>query len=139
MTQELQTRDAATVRRAANPATTAPGDEDLTIRAPAVDMADGTEAVCVTVDMPGVDAESLTVNVDGGVLTMEGRAHVDMPAGHRLVLGEFEPAAVFRRSLRLSDQLDATRVTAQLRQGVLRLTLPKREETKARRIPITAM
>ncbi len=127
MSEKMQTRAASAV--AAEP--------DLPVTAPAVDIMDTPEAVVLTVDMPGVDEESLEVFVENGVMTVEGRAQPTAPTGAQRVLAEYG-AVKYRRAFHLTDPMDPAAVEARLKQGVLRVRVGKREEGKARRIAVQA-
>lgn len=109
---------------------------ELPVVTPAVDIQDLEHAVVLTVDLPGVDEQSLDVNVENGVLTVAGQMQPDVPAGHQRVLAEYG-AAHYRRSFHLSDRMDPAGIEAKLAHGVLRLTVAKREDVKARRITVT--
>ncbi len=129
------TQEACVLDRKAEAAPEAETEPWVAVVAPAVDVEDRQDAVHVTVDLPGVDEQALEISVENGVLTLAGKARIEAPAGAERVLGEFD-AVVYKRALRLSDRLSAGGITAQLRHGVLRVAIPKREETKARKIAI---
>ncbi|MCE9614277.1 MAG: Hsp20/alpha crystallin family protein [Lentisphaerae bacterium] len=104
---------------------------------PAVDIVERRDDVLLTVDLPGVDDGALEVNVENGILTIAGQSRLESVQGFEPVYRE-HVAVAYRRVLRLSDRLNPAGITAHLRQGVLRLAVPKREEIKARRVPISA-
>ncbi|MDA0578136.1 MAG: Hsp20/alpha crystallin family protein [Verrucomicrobia bacterium] len=131
MTQEAQVLDRQDV--ATEVATPEPW---LAVVAPPVDVTETKDAIQVTVDLPGVEEQALDIDVENGVLTLTGRARVDGPPNGERVLGEFD-AVLYKRALRLSDRLSAENITAQLKHGVLRVSIPKREEKKARKIVVT--
>jgi HSP20 family protein len=81
------------------------------------------EHYTVTVDMPGVDPEKLSVRIENQVLTIEGKR------GDR--------DAVYRRRYRVPATVDAEKLEASLNLGVLTVTLPKAESSKSRDVPIT--
>lgn len=102
---------------------------------PPVDVFETESAITVLADLPGVAREQLTLRVDGETLLLEATASSSGPADMELVVGEAQSAA-YRRQFTLSRELDASRIEAQLRDGVLRLTIPKAEEARPRRIEV---
>ncbi|TWO69005.1 Hsp20/alpha crystallin family protein [Caenimonas sedimenti] len=102
---------------------------------PPVDVFEDENSITLLADLPGVAREQLAVRVDGDSLVIEGTAASAAPEAMQLVYGEAQFAA-YRRQFTLSRELDASRIEAQLRDGVLRLTLPKAEEARPRRIQV---
>lgn len=128
-TRELQPRDGRDV--APPPEATRPG----VLLTPPVDIFEDSNAITVLADMPGVKPGDLTIDLHDGVLTITG--HADAPAGPNevAVLLEYR-AGTFQRSFALSEVIDQGQIQATLRQGVLRLRLPKAEQAKPRQIKI---
>ena len=102
---------------------------------PAVDIVENDMGITLLADMPGVSKERLTVKVDGDNLTIEGSAQVPVPEKLELLHGEIRNP-FFRRSFTLSRELDPAKIEANLRDGVLRLHIPKAEEARPRRIQV---
>jgi HSP20 family protein len=102
---------------------------------PPVDVFENDNAITVVADLPGVAREQLQVRVDGDTLMLEATAASQGPDDMELVYGEARSPA-YRRQFTLSRELDASNIEAQLRDGVLRLTIPKAEEAKPRRIRV---
>lgn len=102
---------------------------------PPVDVFENEQAITLLADLPGVAREQLQVRVDGDSLVLEATASTAGPENMQLVHGEAQ-CPTYRRQFTLSRELDAGRIEAQLRNGVLRLTIPKAEEAKPRRIPV---
>lgn len=102
---------------------------------PPVDVFENESSITLLADLPGVQREQLQVRVDGDTLVLEATATTAGPAEMELVYGEAQCPA-YRRQFTLSRELDASRIEAQLRDGVLRLTIPKSEEAKPRRIAV---
>jgi HSP20 family protein len=102
---------------------------------PPVDVYENDNAITLVADLPGTTREQLQVRVDGETLLLEATAAIHGPENMELVYGEAQYPA-YRRQFTLSRELDATRIEAQLRDGVLRLTIPKAEEAKPRRIEV---
>ncbi|HYF43966.1 MAG TPA: Hsp20/alpha crystallin family protein [Ramlibacter sp.] len=102
---------------------------------PPVDVYEDDGGITLLADLPGVGRDQLGVRVDGDTLLIEGTAQVSGPQNMELVYGEAQPAT-YRRQFTLSRELDASRIEAQLKDGVLRLSIPKAEEAKPRRIEV---
>ena len=104
---------------------------------PPVDVFENDHAITLLADLPGVAREQLQLRVDGDNLLIEATATATGPDNMQLVYGEAQCPA-YRRQFTLSRELDTSRIDAQLREGVLRLTIPKAEEAKPRRIDVRA-
>jgi len=103
---------------------------------PPVDVFENENAITLLADLPGVPREQLNLRVDGDTLVIEATATTaSTPPEMELVYGELQCPA-YRRQFTLSRELDASRIEAQLRDGVLRLTIPKAEEARPRRIQV---
>lgn len=102
---------------------------------PPVDVFEDENAITLLADLPGVSREQLQVRVDGDNLVLEAVAGTAGPEDMELVYGELQCPA-YRRQFTLSRELDTQRIEAQLRDGVLRLTIPKAEEARPRRIQV---
>jgi HSP20 family molecular chaperone IbpA len=102
---------------------------------PPVDVFEDESSITLLADLPGVSRDQLHVRVDGDSLVLEATASTVGPENLELVYGELQCPA-FRRQFTLSRELDTQRIEAQLRDGVLRLTIPKAEEARPRRIQV---
>lgn len=102
---------------------------------PPVDVFEDESGITLLADLPGVSRERLGVRVDGDSLLIEGTVEVSGPKDMDIVYGEAQVPA-YRREFTLSRELDASRIEAQLKDGVLRLTIPKAEEARPRRIEV---
>jgi HSP20 family protein len=102
--------------------------------APPVDIYELPEGLVVIADIPGVTQNSLDVRVDNNILTIRGQAsHV---LSSEPIYREYELVHYFRQ-FELSDKVDQNKITADLKQGVLTLTLPKAEAAKPRKIAVS--
>jgi HSP20 family protein len=105
---------------------------------PPVDIFEDDAGITVLADLPGVSREQLGVRVDGENLIIEASADtIAVPQGMELVYSEAQFPS-YRRQFTLSRELDPARIEAALKDGVLRLTIPKAEEAKPRRIEVRA-
>ena len=102
---------------------------------PPVDIVENENGIVLVADLPGVSKERLGVRVDGESLTVEGSASVPVAEGFELVHQEVRHPA-YRRSFTLSRELDASKIEASLKDGVLTLRIPKAEEARPRRIDV---
>jgi len=89
----------------------------------------------VEFDLPGVDQESIDLDVERNVLTVRAERPVSEPTGEQIAAER--PRGVFSRQLILGDNLDLERITASYSDGVLRLQIPVAEKAKPRKIQIT--
>ena len=102
---------------------------------PPVDVFENDASITLLADLPGVTREQLQVRVDGDTLLLEATAAIKGPEQMELVYGEAQSPS-YRRQFTLSRELDTGRIEAQLRDGVLRLTIPKAEEARPRKIQV---
>ncbi|MGA3341015.1 MAG: Hsp20/alpha crystallin family protein [Methylocella sp.] len=93
------------------------------------------DALSVILEMPGVEKNNVDVRVEGGVLKVEGRLDFSKYQGLQPLYTEYNVGHYFR-SFQLSSKIDHSRIEAELKEGVLALTLPKVEEAKPRTIQI---
>jgi HSP20 family molecular chaperone IbpA len=102
---------------------------------PSADIFETEEALSVVLEMPGVSRDNVDINVEDGVLTVEGRIDFGKYEGLRPLYSEYN-VGPYRRSFRLSGQVDQAKIFAEMQDGVISLTLPKAEKAKPRRIKV---
>jgi HSP20 family protein len=103
---------------------------------PAVEVADNKEHVTVKVQVPGVSKDNLHVDIAENALTVRGEIKdEESPNGKQYYRQEFRYGA-FTRTIPLPPGLKADQATAQLKDGVLTITIPKAEQAKPKEIPI---
>ncbi len=105
--------------------------------APRADIYETDEAITVVADMPGVDENSVDITLENNVLTINGYVEPQQPEGHSLAYAEYQ-VGDYQRAFTLSDQIDRDGIEAVVKDGVLRLYLPKITEAKKRKIAIKA-
>lgn len=105
---------------------------------PSVDIYENKEQIVLEAELPGMKREDFDVSVENNVITLRGERHFekkdDTDNYHRVE----RAYGSFTRSFTLPNTVTAEGATADYSNGVLRVSLPKREETKARRIEIKA-
>jgi len=101
--------------------------------APPVDIYETQDGLVVLADLPGVAKEALEILVDNNVLTIRGHARHAVPGD--VIYREYELVNFFRQ-FELHDKVDQSRITADLKCGVLTLNLLKAEEVKPRQIEV---
>jgi len=102
---------------------------------PAVDIFENEAGITVQADMPGVSRDRLDVHIDSDTLSIEGRAVIPMPGDMDALYADIRSTR-YQRSFSLSRELDTDRIEAALKDGVLTLRIPKREEHRPRRIEV---
>ena len=102
---------------------------------PATDIFESADGLSIVMEMAGVHKKNLDVNVEDGILTVEGRLDFSKYEGMQPVYTEYN-IGHYRRSFSLSSKIDQDRISAQMQDGVLTLLLPKAEEAKPRRISV---
>jgi HSP20 family molecular chaperone IbpA len=100
---------------------------------PPVDIYETPESLVVIADLPGIDPAHLEVRVDNNILTLRGQSQYQMPGdqGYR----EYTLVSFFRQ-FELSELIDQGGIRADLRHGVLTLTLPKAAKAQPRAISV---
>lgn len=114
------------------------GDRGLAPAGPAVNIWEDEQTVFAEIDLPGIDPAKLEVTVtEGDQLTIQGERTVTVPKGavwHRQERGFGQ----FMRQVALPSLVDSDKVQASYELGVLRLTLPKSEAAKPKKIAVTS-
>ena len=128
---ELQKRDQREVGATAEQIRPGP------VFTPAVDIYETQGALTLLADMPGVDPKDLKIDLRDGVLTLSALPEPRPQAKEEVLLQEYEPGGYYRQ-FTLSDAIDQARIEASLKDGVLRLVLPKVEAVKPRQITVKA-
>lgn len=117
-------------------ASTGPASEGPVLMPPA-DILEKGDTVVMLLDVPGADPASLDVTLDKRILTITARVTLPAPEGYAPVYIEFRDGA-YERRFAFSEQMDDEHIDATLKDGVLRLTVPKATDTAAKKISVKA-
>ena len=110
---------------------------DAPAMVPPVDIVEDGNGITLKADLPGVSKENLSIRVDGDTLTLEGAVSLGESKEMRGVYAEIR-VAQYRRNFVLGRDLDTDKIEAAMKNGVLTLRVPKREQAKPRRIEVKA-
>jgi len=102
---------------------------------PSVDIFENERELTLLADLPGVTPENLTIDLRENTLTLTGEVEPFEKANEEDVLIEYEIGKYYRQ-FSLSNVIDQSKIDAKLTDGVLRLSLPKVEEAKPRKIEV---
>ena len=96
------------------------------------------DGLVIDAEMPGVDPQDVEISVVGDELSLRGKVNVPESAAGETVLRRERPAGEFQRTLQLPFRADAAGVKATFKNGILRISIPRSEEEKPRKIAIEA-
>ncbi len=102
---------------------------------PSVDVIEDSTGITLHADLPGVPKDKLSLQVEADTLTIEAEMSVTTPEGMEASYVEVNVPR-YRRAFTLSKELDPSKVSAELRNGVLSLRIPKAEHAQPRRIEV---
>jgi HSP20 family molecular chaperone IbpA len=105
------------------------------VHTPLIDIHEGPEGLVLEADLPGVSEGQVTIQLEDNVLSLHAKVDSTVPEGARVLHQEYRPGDYYR-SFILSDEVERSKISAELKNGVLKLTLPKAERAKTRRIEI---
>ena len=104
---------------------------------PPVDVVEDESGITLFADIPGVSKDKLNLQIEADMLTIEGEVDIRTPGGLEPSYAEVG-LATYRRMFTLSKELEPSKVSAELQNGVLKLRIPKAEHAKPRRIEVKA-
>jgi HSP20 family molecular chaperone IbpA len=110
--------------------------EHVRVMRPAVDVFENGDSISLLANLPGVAEEGLSLEVDSNQLTITGDLAIDMPEDMDSLHADVRFTR-YQRAFTLSSELDTGKIAATLKDGLLSVTIPKREEVLPRRIEIT--
>lgn len=103
---------------------------------PNVDILERADELLIHADMPGASSDSIDVDFEDGLLTISAEV-APREENRDYLVREYE-IGDYRRTFRVSEAIDASQITAEYKDGVLTLRLPKSANVKARKISVTA-
>lgn len=103
---------------------------------PAIDVVENADSYGILCDLPGVELKDVEISVTGGIVTLKGEKRRPPEHGDRRDLRADFGHGKFQRTVQLPLAIDPEKVEAVLKDGVLRIILPKREELKPRQISV---
>ncbi len=102
---------------------------------PDVNICESDDSLNLWADMPGVKEKDLSVTLKDGVLTIIGQVDTEMYSGLKPLYTEYNVGNYYRE-FALYEDIDESKISATLRNGVLELELPKKEKAKPRQIEV---
>ena len=128
--QELQVQQKREVEKKTE------GTTPARVFVPVTDIFETAEALTVVLEMPGVDRNNLEASVEDDVVTIEGRIDFSKYEGMQPVYTEYN-VGHYARSFEISDKIDQSKISAQMKDGVVTIVLPKAEQAKPRKIQVS--
>lgn len=104
---------------------------------PPVNVFEDGNSIYVVAELPGVDPNELDISVQGDSLTLRGERVLDIEGEESSYHRRERPAGKFSRTITLPDTVNTDKVQAAYKLGILKITLPKAEEAKPRKISVT--
>lgn len=104
---------------------------------PRVDILENKDSLFLVADMPGVDEKTVDIELEKNILTITGRVENGRIKDATMMYAEYE-IGDYERAFTLSDEIDRNKIVATVKNGVLRLELPKAEKVKPKKIAIQA-
>jgi len=129
MSQDLNVREKQEVSVG-----TAESTRDKPLFSPVVDIWESESGLVLMADMPGVSPENLSIDLQDNTLTISGQVPA-APENRKMLLKEYEVGG-FYRQFSLADSIDQAGITASIKDGVLKLALPKVAPAQPRKIEI---
>lgn len=113
--------------------------DEVVARPPAIDVYEDKDAIVVETELPGMKKEEIEVKLTGDLLTISGKHESEKKVERKAYFRVERSASSVSRSVRLPVEVQADKMTAQLKDGVLEIRAPKSEAAKAssRSVPVT--
>jgi HSP20 family protein len=105
---------------------------------PVIDVVEHADRFTVECDLPGIDQKDIDISIASGVLTIRGEKKTEKKSEKTKVYKKETWEGSFQRTVSLPSGVDGDKVEATFTDGVLKITLPKREEAKTKRIELKA-
>lgn len=103
---------------------------------PTVDIYDEGDHVVLKAELPGVEKKDIEIDVDGRVLTLQGKRSSDNEVKEECYYRRERVFGTFQRSFNLHEEVDPEKIKAEFKDGILILEIPKPEEHKPKRITV---
>jgi HSP20 family protein len=111
-------------------------ESNLTAWAPAVDIYETEHELVVKADLPDVDPKDLDIRVENNILTIRGERKFEKKVNEENYLRVERSYGAFARSFTLANTVNSEAIKAEYNNGVLTLSIPKREEAKPKQIKV---
>jgi len=111
-------------------------DQNLTTWAPSVDIYEGEHELVVKADLPDIKPEELDIRVENNILTIRGERKFEKKVDEKNYLRVERSYGAFARSFSLANTVNTEAIKADYKDGVLTLSIPKREEAKPKQIKV---
>jgi HSP20 family protein len=105
---------------------------------PPLNVYDEQDAVRVTAELAGLTKDDVEINYSAEVLTLSGRRKIPEKYGQAVLVRKERTSGAFEKSIRIAQKIDAGKITASFKDGILTVVLPRKEESKPRQIAIEA-
>lgn len=116
-----------------------PREAEPNVYTPRVDIAETEAAFVLVADVPGVDENDVDVTLEKNVLRLRGTVRPAELKGYGLAYAEYDTGAFeFDRSFTVSDLIEREAIEANVKDGVLRVTLPKAQQAASKKVQVTA-
>ena len=102
---------------------------------PRADIYENGDQIVIVADMPGVDEKDIDISLEKNILTINGNVQPSYPEGFSLTYAEYG-IGDYQRRFALSNEIDSEKIKATVKNGVLRLYLPKAGAAKTRKITV---
>ncbi|MCX8070366.1 MAG: Hsp20/alpha crystallin family protein [Thermodesulfovibrionales bacterium] len=103
---------------------------------PAVDIIERKDDIIIISDVPGCDENTVDITLEKNILTINAKVNKDNITDKRLVLNEYE-VGDYQRVFTLSNEVDRDKIQAKVKNGLLKVILPKAAQAKSRKIAVT--
>jgi HSP20 family protein len=112
-------------------------EEDLPVFSPATDIYENEKEITLTADMPGVDQANLDVTLEDNTLLITGKQNLEIPENLELTHKGYK-TGIYKRGFSILADIENSLIKAKISDGVLKITMPKSEKTKPRKITVKA-
>lgn len=112
------------------------GEEETAMWAPTMDIYEDKEAIKVYVDLPGMQKKDVAISIEENVLTVKGERKFEEEDKKKNYYRIERSYGTFRRSFALPNNVDTGKISANMKDGILTIYVPKKEESKPKEIEI---